>query len=211
MRHDDQENQATEATTEVEKKTSANPRASATIPEMLREHAGLVAEAKELGLDARERRSFKDRAEAIAHCDRVESQIRAHRQGAAEAEQQEESDVKKSKSKTTKKPAVKKAAAKKAAAEKPRAAGKEPRAASELGVVRAGTTRARILALADGTRTVDAVAKATGVDRKMVLAHAYCTWRDAGVGYRVDEKDKLAALYPGKKTIDDVVVEKKSK
>lgn len=94
------------------------------------------------------------------------------------------------------------------------AAGQKPKPVGELGTVREGTDRAKILALMDGTRTPAEISKAMGFPAKFsgdekkatgyVNQHAYCAWRDSGVGYEFVD-GKLLALYPGKKTLADVV------
>lgn len=87
------------------------------------------------------------------------------------------------------------------------ATGKEPVAAEDLKKVHTGTVRAHVLALMDGTRTAQEIADQLKLaDVAKVMAHAYCTHRDVGVGYAVTD-GKLKALYPSGKSIDDVVVD----
>lgn len=87
--------------------------------------------------------------------------------------------------------------------------GKDPKKVSDFRTVRAGTTRARVVELCDGKKTVDQVAAAIGGDRKKVLAHLHCLWRDCGVGYSVGEDDRAVVLFPGSKTRADMVAEAK--
>lgn len=87
-----------------------------------------------------------------------------------------------------------------------RKVGKPAKTVAELGTCRAGTARAKILKLMDGSKTAEAIGKAVGVPTTMVMAHAFCLHRDVGVGYKLTDDGKLEALFPGQKTIDDVVV-----
>lgn len=100
----------------------------------------------------------------------------------------------------------KKASKKKAATGEGRKVGKPAKTVAELGTCRAGTARAKILKLMDGTKTAESIGKAVGVSTTTVMAHAFCLHRDVGVGYKLTDDGKLEALYPGQKTIDDVVV-----
>ena len=105
--------------------------------------------------------------------------------------------------KKAKTPKVKKVAAEK----KPRAnakAGKPPKPVSEMRQVRAGTNRAKILKLGDGTRTVASIAKACDITEQNLVSHAYCLHRDCGLGYSLGD-GKLTIIYPGQRTIDDVI------
>lgn len=62
--------------------------------------------------------------------------------------------------------------------------------------IRAGTVRAKVLELmTPGDKTAQQIATRAGIDPKQVMAHAYCTHRDAGIGYEVKD-GKLKALYP---------------
>jgi hypothetical protein len=63
---------------------------------------------------------------------------------------------------------------------------------------RPGTMRARVLAaMIDTPRTVAEIAKAAGVPEDRVLPHVYATWRDCGIGYKVDGEKYQADLPEG--------------
>ncbi len=66
---------------------------------------------------------------------------------------------------------------------------------------REGTERHMVLKLMDGTRTPEEIAvimkkKNTRFDAKYVYAHAYCTFRDCGIGYHTAVDGKLEARFP---------------
>lgn len=91
---------------------------------------------------------------------------------------------------------------------------KAPKAGRELGKpaglvadfrqVRAGTDRAKVLKMMDGTKTTAQIAKAIEKDDKTVLTVAYCLSRDSGIGYKMED-GKLVAIYPGSKTYEDAI------
>jgi hypothetical protein len=71
--------------------------------------------------------------------------------------------------------------------------------------VRAGTARAKIVALgAKGDLTVAAIAARIGKDRKTVLTHLFCLNRDSAIGYRVKD-DRVELSFPGSKTAKDAI------
>lgn len=81
---------------------------------------------------------------------------------------------------------------------------------AEFKPTRAGTDRAKVLALMDGTKTPNEIAAEMKVDRftgKYVMAHAYCLSRDCGIGYELDQDGKLVALYPRGRSLDDAIKE----
>jgi hypothetical protein len=90
-----------------------------------------------------------------------------------------------------------------------REVGKPAKPVAELKMIRAGTTRAKILALMNGSKTSVQVADAIGIEKNYLMSHVYCIWRDSGIGYKVED-GKLTAVYPGQKTIEDVI-EQRSK
>ncbi len=66
---------------------------------------------------------------------------------------------------------------------------------------REGTERHMVLKLMDGTRTPEEIAvimkkKNARFDTKYVYAHAYCTFRDCGIGYHTAVDGKLEARFP---------------
>lgn len=109
---------------------------------------------------------------------------------------------------TTEKPKTKAEKPAKVKAEKrPRAKdGKPAKLVSELRQVRAGTARATVLKLisARGGAKVSAVAKAIENTEARVYQHAYCLWRDCGIGYQVED-ETITAVYPGSKGLTDLI------
>jgi hypothetical protein len=86
--------------------------------------------------------------------------------------------------------------------------GKPPKSATELGQIRAGTTRHKILTMmsdSNVSHTLEDMANAVGVTATRVAQHAYCLWRDLGVGYRLRPDHTLIALYPPGKSLTDAV------
>lgn len=72
---------------------------------------------------------------------------------------------------------------------------------------REGTDRRKVLELMSGEFTPDEIAAEmrkinSRFDAKYVYAHAYCTFRDCGIGYRTTEEGKLEALFPKVETAD---------
>jgi hypothetical protein len=59
-------------------------------------------------------------------------------------------------------------------------------AKKKLRACRVSTYRAKILKLLDGTKTAKQI-KEIVKPKSSVMAHAYCNWRDLGVGYAVDD------------------------
>lgn len=88
---------------------------------------------------------------------------------------------------------------------KPREHGKPAKKVSDFKQVREGSVRASILKLMDGTHTAEKIGEMVKQTTTMVNAHAYCLWRDCGIGYHVDEAGKLKALYPTGKSYKDAV------
>lgn len=79
---------------------------------------------------------------------------------------------------------------------------------AEFKPTRAGTDRAKILELMDGTLTPDQIGSKMGSDKfnaKYVMAHAYCLRRDCGIGYELTKEGFLVALYPRGKSYDDAI------
>ncbi|ODS03787.1 hypothetical protein AUC71_07735 [Methyloceanibacter marginalis] len=68
-------------------------------------------------------------------------------------------------------------------------------------VVRAGTNRARILRLADGSRTLDQIAKAVKRDRANVTTALAIMRRDMGLSYSVGDDDRLVVRLPAGVTV----------
>jgi hypothetical protein len=74
-------------------------------------------------------------------------------------------------------------------------AGRRPRA--KLSTVRAGSVRAKILALlAGGNRTADDVARLVKKDTAYVRLALHCLHRDAGIGFDVRADGRIRAVYP---------------
>lgn len=86
-----------------------------------------------------------------------------------------------------------------------RAAGKPAGLVGDFRQVRAGSTRAAVLAAMTGKLTVEEAARKVGVTRTQLLAHAHCLHRDCAIGYAVDEQGRIAALYPGQRALADAV------
>ena len=106
-----------------------------------------------------------------------------------------------------------------AAAKKTRASKGSSKAAgfaADFKQTRAGTDRAKVLALMDGTLTPEEIAAKMGgrFDAKYVMAHAYCLRRDCGIGYDTTKEGKLVAVYPARRSFADAIkgpTEKKHK
>lgn len=95
---------------------------------------------------------------------------------------------------------------------KPTGGGKPAKPVTEFGQVRSGTARYEILKMMseerDGVIVGDDVAHialAVGVSNIRVLQHAYCLWRDIGVGYRLNKAGRLTAIYPPNKTFSNAI------
>ncbi len=100
------------------------------------------------------------------------------------------------------------AKAKKAAAGNGRVVNsRAPGTVAEFKQTRAGTDRARVLTMMDGTMTPDAIAAAMGgrFNGKYVMAHAYCLRRDCAIGYDLTKDGNLIAVFPGKRTLEDAI------
>jgi hypothetical protein len=85
--------------------------------------------------------------------------------------------------------------------------GKPADAASfKAGRVRAGTARAKILSMMDGTKTAEEVGAAMGFEKPTYsLSHFYCLARDCGVGYSFDEAGRVSAIYPEGQSLQTAV------
>ncbi len=78
--------------------------------------------------------------------------------------------------------------------------------------IRAETDRAKVLKLMNGTKSADQIAVTLGGGKftaRYVMAHAYCTHRDCGIGYRLTDTGKLLAVYPVERTYRDAIIRKK--
>jgi hypothetical protein len=161
--------------------------------EMLAEYNDL---ATKLGLKTR--KTFDDRAQAEVFLSKIrseEAQAQAPAAPAAGDQPEERTEMAKKKVKVK-------------AKANGREVGKPAKPVSELKAIRAGTVRAKILAQMDGSKTPAQIAAPLDIEASYVLAHAHCLWRDAGVGYKLED-GKLTAIYPGQKTIRDVVAQAK--
>lgn len=118
---------------------------------------------------------------------------------AAEPEPEENAQMAKAKTKT-----------KSTAERKPRDIGKPAKPVAEFHQMRAGSKRAEVLKLMDGSLSLEQISKRTELEPNRVLAHCYCTWRDCGIGYAVED-GKLVAKYPGQRGYADAIQEKEQK
>ena len=85
---------------------------------------------------------------------------------------------------------------------------REPGSVSDFRRIRGGTDRAAVLKLMNGTMSPEQIAKKLGGEKftaRYVMAHVYCLRRDCGIGYELNDRGKLVALYPGDKTYRDTV------
>ena len=164
---------------------------------LIRTNNAMVREIAECGLDGhREVKVFHDRSAGVRRCESTWSSLVCARENkkAKEAEQKKPA------------PAAWPPETAPAKTRAPRqSSGKPAKSVAEFKTVRAGTARAKILRLIDGSSTLAEVASAVGLDAAKVAAHLYCTWRDCGIGYRLDD-GKVTAVYPEGKSYDTTVV-----
>lgn len=81
---------------------------------------------------------------------------------------------------------------------------KQPRT-SAFRPVREGTFRATLLRSMDGTKTPEQLAELGQRSRSLVMSHAYCLYRDCGIGYGLTKDGSLVAILPRNKTLQDAV------
>lgn len=148
-------------------------------------------------------KKFEDKATA---CRRLFSRMEENAESAPEAEPpaaepEPEENAQMAKAKTKAKTKVER---------KPREVGKPAKAVSEFHQMRAGTKRAEVLKLMDGSLSLEQVSKRAELEPARVLAHCFCTWRDCGIGYAVED-GKLVAKYPGQRGYADAIQEKAQK
>ncbi len=164
-----------------------------TVADYVREHNKMVEEARDLGL--RGHRSISNSApknleDARRRCESIASSLRAFKTGQAAADKQEqkETDVAKK--------------TKRVKAEKTEKTTKVRRSNGK-GTVRANSTTAKIMALADGTRSLSQIQ--SRIDAKSsVSAFMSCLQRDHGIKFdRNDGKPKL--ILPHGKKLEDMV------
>lgn len=102
-------------------------------------------------------------------------------------------------------------------AEQPRkrpGGGKPAKPVSEFGQIANGTTRCKILTMMSNQKdgktvgnSVADIAESTGLNPVRVVQHAYCLWRDIGIGYRLTSTNHLMAIYPVGKSFTDAIKE----
>ena len=78
---------------------------------------------------------------------------------------------------------------------------------SKFRPVKAGTKRAYLLSLLDGTRTIEGVARLCNTTPKNAHVTIYCLRRDYGIGHKIDAEGKIAALLPKNMTLEKAVIE----
>lgn len=179
--------------------------------------------AVEAGLTSfKEVKKFENHEKAVRRCAVLAQAIRANQKKTAEPAPAapETTEVSQSAAPETsgETDMAKKAKAKKTNgdARKPRVIKKAPGSVADLGTIRAGTDRAIVLGLCNGSRTAEQVSaeakqkvKSKGkMSPGYVLQHLYSANRDAGVGYEVGENGKISLAFPGSKSLKDIVVAK---
>lgn len=85
---------------------------------------------------------------------------------------------------------------------------------AEFKQVRAGSDRAHVLKLMDGSKTPEQIAKSLGggkFDGKYIMQHAYCLKRDSGIGYEITAAGHLNALFPKNRSFADAIKEAPAK
>lgn len=65
---------------------------------------------------------------------------------------------------------------------------KLPKANAKFKPVRAGTARAKVIELSDGSRTVAQIASRIQTDERTVEMHLYMMWRDCNIGYSIADR-----------------------
>jgi hypothetical protein len=181
-----------------------------TLSHKLREYNAIVQELVGLGVVKKERTTFSTHVEADAAIERINSSLRAVKQGQKD-ERSLAGSVPKSNIPSTpqqKEVAVATAARKKtivrAKTAEGRQFGKPAKVLAEFRQIKDGTARAHVLKLMDGRHTADQIASRVGIEKTVVKLHAYKLWSDCGIGYEI-VNDKMTALYPKGKSYEAAI------
>ena len=67
---------------------------------------------------------------------------------------------------------------------------------SEFHPVTAGTKRAYLLSLLDGTRTIKEIAELCQTTPNNARVTIHCLFRDCGIGHKLDAQGKITAVHP---------------